>query len=90
MTVDGEEGTVLAECERGFLPLGGGIEKQGFDYNKEEIESSHPFIGGTNGATGWVATVVAIDKLPPQLIHFEVWVVCARPSIVFGNPGRAG
>jgi hypothetical protein len=31
--------------------------------------------------------VEAIDSFPPEDLRFEVWVVCARPSIVFNSPG---
>jgi hypothetical protein len=67
--------------------LGGGLEKQGFDSDREEIEGSHPFDSGQNGSTGWMGKVEAIDSFPPEDIRFEVWVVCAKPNIVFNSPG---
>ena len=83
--VSGEDAVVVAECEPGQVPVGGGIERQGLDSDREVIDASHPVFGTP---TGWVGKVEAINSFPPEDVHFEVWVVCIHPKVVFGNPGE--
>ena len=84
--VSGEDVVVVAECEPGLVPVGGGIERQGLDSDREVIDASHPVYGTP---TGWIGKVEAINSLPLQAVHFEVWVVCIHPKIVFGAPGES-